>query len=49
MSHIFKRFYRSSEYAKNGFGIGLAFAKKVISAQDGSLKASNVKPHGLLG
>lgn len=32
LPHIFERFYRSSEYTKNGFGIGLAFAKKVISA-----------------
>ena len=46
LPHIFERFYRSSEYTKNGFGIGLAFAKKVILAQDGSLKASNHKPHG---
>jgi len=46
LPHIFERFYRSSEYTKNGFGIGLAFSKKVISAQDGSLKASNRKPHG---
>jgi len=46
LPHIFERFYRSSEYTKNGFGIGLAFAKNVISAQDGSLKASNRKPHG---
>ena len=48
LPHIFERFYRSSEYAKNGYGIGLAFAKKVISAQDGSLKASNHEPHGAL-
>lgn len=46
LPHIFERFYRSSEYTKNGFGIGLAFAKKVINAQDGKLKASNHKPHG---
>ena len=46
LPHIFERFYRSSEYTKNGYGIGLAFAKKVISAQDGSLKASNQKPNG---
>ena len=46
LPHIFERFYRSSEYSKNGFGIGLAFAKKVISAQNGSLKAANRKPHG---
>ena len=46
LPHIFERFYRSSEYSKNGFGIGLAFAKRVITAQDGSLRASNVKPNG---
>lgn len=46
LPHIFERFYRSSEYTKNGFGIGLAFAKKVISAQDGKLKASNHRPSG---
>ena len=46
LPHIFERFYRSSEYTKKGFGIGLAFAKKVITAQDGSLKAVNVKPQG---
>ena len=46
LPHIFERFYRSSEYTKNGFGIGLAFAQKVITAQDGSLRACNVKPNG---
>ncbi len=48
LPHIFERFYRASDYTKNGFGIGLAFAKKVISAQDGSLKASNREPNGAL-
>ena len=46
LPHIFERFYRSSEYTKTGFGIGLAFAKKVITAQDGSLRASNIQPNG---
>ena len=46
LPHIFERFYRSSDYTKNGFGIGLAFAKRVISVQDGSLRAANVKPNG---
>ena len=46
LPHIFQRFYRSSEYTKNGFGIGLAFAQKVISEQGGSLRAENVTPHG---
>ena len=46
LPHIFERFYRTSEYAKNGYGIGLAFAKKVIQTQGGSLKAANIKPNG---
>ena len=46
LTHIFERFYRSSEYTKNGYGIGLAFAKNVIAAQNGSLKASNRKSGG---
>lgn len=48
LPHIFERFYRSSEYTKNGYGIGLAFAKKVITEQNGSLKASKRKPCGAL-
>ena len=46
LPHIFERFHRSSEYSKNGFGIGLAFAQKVITAQNGYLKAANRQPHG---
>ena len=46
LPHIFERFHRSSEYTKNGFGIGLAFARKVITAQDGSIKAENSRTKG---
>lgn len=46
LPHIFERFYRSSEYTKSGFGIGLAFAQKVIAGQEGSLRAENIAPHG---
>lgn len=46
LPHIFNRFYRSPDYAKHGFGIGLAFAKKIITEQNGSLKAANRKPNG---
>jgi len=46
LPRIFERFYRSSEYTRNGFGIGLAFAKKVIDAQDGKLRASNSSTGG---
>ena len=33
-------------FAHNGFGIGLGFAKKVITAQAGSLRVMNCSPHG---
>ncbi len=46
LPHIFERFYRSSDFAKNGYGIGLAFAKKVITAQNGSLQVRNAKAGG---
>lgn len=46
LPHIFERFYRSSEFAKNGYGIGLAFARNVIAAQNGSLQVRNAVPHG---
>lgn len=41
LPHIFDRFYSSAERTKNGYGIGLAFAQKIIAMQSGSLKAYN--------
>lgn len=41
LPHIFDRFYSSAERTKNGYGIGLAFAQKIIVMQSGSLKAYN--------
>ncbi len=46
LPHIFERFYRSSDFAKKGYGIGLAFAKKIITEQSGSLQVHNAEPHG---
>ena len=46
LPHIFERFYRSSEFSKNGYGIGLAFAKKVITSQNGSIQVHNGKNGG---
>lgn len=46
LPHIFERFYRSSEFARNGYGIGLSFARNVIAAQNGSLQVRNAVPHG---
>lgn len=46
LPHIFERFYRGSVFSKKGYGIGLAFAQKVIAAQNGSLQVRNADPHG---
>lgn len=46
LPHIFERFYRGSSFAKTGYGIGLAFARKIITAQNGSLQVRNAVPHG---
>lgn len=46
LPHVFERFYRSSELNKNGYGIGLAFAQKIITVQNGSLQVRNAPPLG---
>lgn len=46
LPHIFERFYRGSEFSKNGYGIGLAFAHRIITSQNGSLQVRNAVPHG---
>lgn len=46
LPHIFERFYRGGSFAKSGYGIGLAFARKIITAQSGSIQVRNVQPHG---
>ena len=45
-ARIFDRFYRSSEFNKSGYGIGLSFAKKVIVSHNGSITVSNANPKG---
>lgn len=46
LPHIFERFYRGSQFSKKGYGIGLAFARKIIVSQNGSLQVRNAMPHG---
>ena len=46
LPRIFERFFRGSEFGKNGYGIGLAFARKIIALQNGSLQVRNAPPLG---
>lgn len=48
LPHLFDRFFRGSEFAKNGYGIGLAFAKRVITGMNGSIQVRNARPQGAL-
>ena len=46
LPRIFERFFRGSEFGKNGYGIGLAVARKIIALQNGSLQVRNAPPLG---
>ncbi|MBQ8568482.1 MAG: HAMP domain-containing histidine kinase [Oscillospiraceae bacterium] len=48
LPHIFERFYRSDELSKSGYGIGLAFAHKIIAAQNGNLQVKNADKGGAM-
>lgn len=39
--HLFERFYKGSNAAANSYGIGLALARTVITAQNGTVQAMN--------
>ena len=41
ISHLFERFYRGSNASTNSYGIGLALARTVITAQNGTVQAMN--------
>ena len=41
LPHIFKRFYKGKDSGDNSFGIGLALARMIVTAQNGILKAEN--------
>lgn len=41
LPHIFERFYRGTGGDSNNVGIGLALAKQIIQAQNGTIKAYN--------
>lgn len=39
--HLFERFYRGSNASESSYGIGLALARSVIAAQNGTVQAMN--------
>ena len=39
--HLFERFYKGSNAAANSYGIGLALARTIITAQNGTVQAMN--------
>lgn len=39
--HLFERFYKGSNASQNSYGIGLALARTVIAAQNGTVQAQN--------
>lgn len=41
LGHIFERFYKGKNSGNNSFGIGLALARMIITAQNGTVKAEN--------
>ena len=45
--HLFERFYRGAHAKEGSCGIGLALARTVITAQNGTVSASNGKTGGL--
>ena len=48
LPHIFERFYRGKHSGKSNIGIGLALARMIISAQNGTIKAENSADGGAL-
>lgn len=41
LPHIFERFYKGRDSGEKSFGIGLALARRIITAQNGTVKAEN--------
>ncbi|MBQ2805883.1 MAG: HAMP domain-containing histidine kinase [Clostridia bacterium] len=46
LPHLFERFYKGKHSSDEGFGIGLALARTIVTAQNGTLKAQNAPEGG---
>jgi signal transduction histidine kinase len=47
LPHLFKRFYRGKNAAKDSIGIGLALTKSIIERSNGEIKAQNRRSGGM--
>jgi two-component system OmpR family sensor kinase len=47
LERIFEPFYRGEAPNGGGFGLGMAIANRAVAAHGGSIKASDLAPHGL--
>lgn len=47
LPHIFDRFYKGKNSSDKSFGVGLALARGIINAQNGTIKAENKKEGGV--
>ena len=45
LPHLFERFYKGKTSSSQSIGIGLALSRMILSAQNGTLRASN-RPEG---
>ena len=41
LPHLFERFYRGKHAAETNYGIGLALARTIVTAQNGTIQAMN--------
>ncbi|MBQ8849183.1 MAG: HAMP domain-containing histidine kinase [Clostridia bacterium] len=48
LPHIFERFYKGKNSGDGSFGIGLALARMIVTAQNGTLKAENRQSGGAI-
>ncbi len=46
LPHLFERFYKGMNGGGNGYGIGLALSRQIITRQNGTIKAENRKNGG---
>ena len=46
LPHLFERFYRGRQAGENSVGIGLALARQIVTAQNGTIQATNRQDGG---